>query len=84
MKTYTKEDALKSLLSKIFKAEVLAKLLSIVDLNAELLDKLNLPKCFFYRCSVLRDLVRDDTTTVLVLLKDVHVIIAHSSEEGGA
>jgi hypothetical protein len=71
-------------LSKILKAEVLAELLAVVNLNAKLLHEFDLPKSLFNRSSVFRDLVRDDTTSVLVLLEDVHVIVAHSTEEGGA
>jgi hypothetical protein len=47
-----------------------------MHLNSQLFDKLNLPEGFFDRGSVLRNLVRYDATSVLVLLEDVNIIVA--------
>lgn len=52
-----------------------------MHLDTQLFNKLNFPKCFFDRCSILGDLMWDYTTAMLVFLKDMNILIAHSSEE---
>lgn len=79
-----KEDAFEPLRSQVFKAEVLSELLAIVDLNSQLLDKFYLPKGFFNGRSVLGDLMSDNTSSMLVLLENVHIVVAKSAQEGSA
>jgi len=72
------------LLSQLLKSEVFSKFFAVVNLYTELLNQFYLPFCFFDGSSVLRDFMAYNTTASLILLENVHIIIAHSSEEGGA
>jgi len=84
LKANTQENRLKALLSKILKGKIFSKFLAVVDLDSKLLYKFNLPKSVSDRGSVLRYFMGYNTTSNLVLLKNVYVIIAHSSEESSA
>jgi hypothetical protein len=84
LETDTKEYALETLFSQLLKGEILAKFFAVMDLNAQLFHHFYLPECLFDGGSVLRDLMAHNTSTDLILLEDVNVVVAHSSEEGGA
>jgi hypothetical protein len=55
-----------------------------VNLDTKLFNKFDLPECFTNRCSVLRNFMRNDTTSYLFLLKYMYVIVSHSSQECSA
>jgi hypothetical protein len=81
LKTNTQEDAFIALLSKLLKSEVFAEFLAIMYLDSELLHHFYLPLSFRERSSVLRNFSSHDTTSNLILLEDMNVFIAHTSEE---
>ena len=67
------------MLSQLLKSEILAEFFAVVDLDAKLLDQFDLPESVGDGSSVLGNLMRNNTTSNLILFKNVNVIVAHSS-----
>ena len=79
LETNTEEDGLEALLSQLLESEILAKFFPEVDLHTELLNQFDLPEGVSDGSSVFRDLMGHNTTSNLILFKNVNVIVAHSS-----
>ena len=79
LETDAEEDRLEALLSQLLESEILAEFFPVVDLDTKLLNQFDFPEGVSDGSSVFRDFMGNNTTSNLILFKNVNVIVAHSS-----